>query len=52
MLMSSTHLSLHFHLVFGTKNHEPLIASAWRSRLHAYMGGILASLDAVPEVDQ
>src|SRR5471032_179773 len=48
--MSSTHLSLHYHLVFGTKNHEPLIAPIWRSRLHAYMGGILTSLDTVPEI--
>jgi putative transposase len=48
--MSSTHLSLHFHLIFGTKNHEPLIAPTWRPRLHAYMGGILSSLDVVPEI--
>jgi putative transposase len=48
--MSSTHISLHFHLIFGTKNHEPLIAPTWRSRLHAYMGGILSSLDTVPEI--
>ena len=48
--MSSTHLSLHCHLIFGTKNHEPLIAPEWRSRLHAYMGGILSSLDTVPEI--
>jgi len=47
--MSSTHLSLHFHIVFGTKNHEPFIAQAWRSRLHAYLGGILSSMNAVPE---
>jgi putative transposase len=48
--MSSTHLSLHFHLIFGTKGHEPLIAAEWRPRLHAYMGGILSSLDTVPEI--
>ena len=48
--MSSTHLSLHYHLIFGTKDHEPLIAPTWRSRLHAYMGGILSSLDVVPEI--
>ncbi len=24
--MGSTHLSLHFHLIFGTKDHEPLMA--------------------------
>jgi putative transposase len=48
--MSSTHLSLHCHLNFGTKNHEPLIAPERRPRLHAYMGGILSSLDTVPEI--
>ena len=48
--MSSTHLSLHFHVIFGTKGHEPLIAPEWRPRLHAYMGGILSTLDTVPEI--
>ena len=47
--MSSTHLSLHYHLVFGTKNHEALINSAWRERLHAYLGGVVRTLDGVPE---
>lgn len=47
--MSSTHLSLHYHLVFGTKDHEPLIASVWRDRLHAYLGGVIRTLDGVPE---
>jgi REP element-mobilizing transposase RayT len=50
IFMSSTHLSLHYHLIFGTKDHEPVIASAWRARLHAYMGGILSSLNVVPEI--
>jgi REP element-mobilizing transposase RayT len=48
--MGSTHLSLHFHLIFGTKDHVPFIADVWRPRLHAYMGGILSSLDTVPEI--
>ena len=47
--MSSTHLSLHYHLVFGTKNHEALIALAWRGRLHAYLGGMIRTLGGVPE---
>jgi hypothetical protein len=33
--MPSTHLSLHFHIVFSTKNRDPLIAVEWRDRLHA-----------------
>lgn len=47
--MSSTHLSLHYHLVFGTKNHESIIASVWRDRLHAYLGGVIRTLDGMPE---
>ena len=48
--MGSTHLSLHFHLIFGTKGHVPLITKEWRPRLHVYMGGILSSLHVVPEI--
>ncbi len=47
--MSSTHLSLHYHLIFGTKNQEPLISSGWRDRLHAYLGGVIRTLNGVPE---
>ena len=34
------------HLVFSTKNREPLIYTAIRSRLHAYIVGILDQLNA------
>jgi putative transposase len=47
--MASTYLSLHYHLVFGTKRREPLIAPEWRSRLHDYLGGTVRGLDGVPE---
>ena len=47
--MPSTHLSLHYHVVFSTKNREPFIASSWRERLHRYLGGIVRNLDAIPE---
>ena len=46
--MPSTHLSLHYHLVFSTKNRLPLITKEWRAELHAYMGGIVKGLDGVP----
>ena len=39
-IMSSTHLSLHYHLVFSTKNREPRIKGTWINRLHGYLGGI------------
>jgi putative transposase len=47
--MSSTHLSLHYHVVFGTKHQRPLIADAWRPRLHAYLGGVAKTVEIVPE---
>lgn len=47
--MSSTYLSLHYHLVFGTKNREPLIAPAWRARLHEYLGGAVRGLGGFPQ---
>jgi len=42
--MTSTHLSLHYHLIFSTKERRVLIAKSWRERLHSYLGGILRSL--------
>jgi REP element-mobilizing transposase RayT len=47
--MSSTHLSLHYHVVFGTKHQRPFIAAEWRLRLHAFLGGAVRTLDIVPE---
>ncbi|RII26923.1 MAG: transposase [Geobacter sp.] len=47
--MSSTHLSLHYHVVFSTKERHPLIDREWRERLHAYLGGIVRDLGGVPE---
>lgn len=46
--MPSTHTNLHYHLVFSTKDHIPLIRLEWIDRLHAYMGGIVNSLEGVP----
>jgi len=47
--MPSTHLSLHYHLTFSTKNRVPLIAAEWRPRLHAYLGGCVRTLGGIPE---
>jgi len=47
--MPSTHLSLHYHLIFSTKNRYPFIHREWRDRLHAYLGGCLNTLGAIPE---
>jgi putative transposase len=47
--MPSTHTSLHYHLVFATKNREPLIDKAWRADMHAYLGGTVNGLDGHPQ---
>src|SRR5437870_41453 len=47
--MSSTHLSLHYHLIFSTKDRIAHLHKDWRHRLHSYMGGILNDLGAIPE---
>ena len=47
--MPSTYLSLHYHLVFGTKNREPFIAPDWRTRLHDYLGGTIRGLGGFPQ---
>lgn len=46
--MPSTHLSLHYHLIFSTKNRLPLISKDWRANLHAYLGGIVKGINGIP----
>jgi REP element-mobilizing transposase RayT len=43
------YLSLHFHLVFATKNREPVILPPWRDRLHEYLGGTIDGLGGYPQ---
>lgn len=45
----STYLSLHFHVVFSTKNRAPSLAEEWRNRLHSYMSGTLSGIGAFPQ---
>jgi putative transposase len=47
--MPSTHLSLHYHVVFSTKDRTRIIRPEWIDRLHGYVGGILADLKGVAE---
>jgi len=47
--MPSTHLSLHYHVVFSTKDRIPMAAEGWRLRLHEYLGGIAHTLETAPE---
>ena len=46
--MPSTHLSLHYHLVFSTKDREPWLAPTPRQRVHEYLGGIIRGMGGVP----
>jgi REP element-mobilizing transposase RayT len=45
--MPSTHLSLHYHNIFSTKDRRRMIAEPWRAELHAYIGGIIRDTGAV-----
>jgi len=48
--MGSTFFSLHYHIVFSTKERRPLIRREWRPRLHSYLGGIINGMNGVPEM--
>src|SRR2546421_3581609 len=38
--MANTYTSLHYHIVFSTKNRDPFLVETVRQRLFAYLGGI------------
>ena len=46
--MSSTHLSLHYHIVFSTKNRQTFISDNFRPKLHAFLGGCVKMIGGVP----
>ena len=48
--MGSTFFSLHYHLIFSTKERFPLIHTEWRPQLHAYVGGIIRGMNGVAEI--
>jgi REP element-mobilizing transposase RayT len=45
--MPSTYTSLHYHLVWSTKERRNLIEAAWKPRLHAWLGGAVRAQDGV-----
>ncbi len=47
--MSSTHLSLYYHIVFSTKSRRAWLQEPWRERLYCYLGGILRGMGGVAE---
>jgi len=48
--MGSTFFSLHYHIVFSTKERRPFIKIDWQPRLHSYLGGIIKGMNGVPEI--
>jgi len=47
--MGSTFFSLHYHIVFSTKERMPFIQADWRPRVHSYLGGIIRGMNGVAE---
>jgi putative transposase len=43
-IMPNTYTSLHYHIIFSTKNREPWIDREWRYRLWEYLGGTVRNL--------
>src|SRR5678815_5861057 len=48
--MGSTFLSLHYHLVFSTKERRPSLGDSWRAKMHEYLGVAVRGLGAIPEM--
>ena len=44
MRFMSTYASLHYHLVFSTKDRVPFIEEEWRGQLHGYLAGTIQGL--------
>jgi putative transposase len=47
--MPSTHTCLLYHIIFATKNREPLISQKWRDQLHEYLGGTIRGMAGSPQ---
>lgn len=45
----ATYLSLHYHVVFATKNRVACLDAGWRGRLFEYLGGTIRGLGAYPQ---
>jgi REP element-mobilizing transposase RayT len=46
--MPHSFVNLNYHIIFGTKYHQPLIAESQKGRLYAYLGGIVRGRGGVP----
>jgi REP element-mobilizing transposase RayT len=43
-----SHTRFLFHIVFRTKDGQPLIGAAWEKELHKYLGGIVKGWKGIP----
>lgn len=43
-----SYAQLYFHIVFGTKDHLPLIAHSWEDEMYRYLGGIIRGHKSEP----
>lgn len=48
--MGSTFFSLHYHLIFSTKERRPFMKAEWAPRMHSYLGGIIRGMNGVAEI--
>jgi putative transposase len=48
--MANTYTSLHYHIVFSTKNRHPLIAPKIEERIWKYLGGIARENDMTADM--
>ena len=47
--MGSTFYSLHYHVLFSTKERRAFLRSEWSARVHEYLGGTVRGLGGVAE---
>lgn len=45
--MSDSYTNLLYHIVFSTKDRQPLLTDAYQSRLHDYIGGTIRNLGGI-----
>lgn len=45
--MANTYTNLLYHIIFSTKNREPLIHDALKPELHKYLGGLVRDMKGV-----
>ena len=47
--MPSSHVSLHYHLIFSTRDRIAYLEQEWRGRLHTHLGDIITNVGGAAE---